>query len=79
MCCILDSEQSGVRNNMDADSDKSLQEELQRFTTGQNGLCESDTGPTHKVCSMFFKLLLEVTKLYNVPGIATTKLRKIKL
>jgi len=36
---------------MDADSDKSLQEELQRFTTGQNGLPESDTGPAHKVYS----------------------------
>ena len=58
---IVDSEQSGVRHNMDADSDKSLQEELQRFTTGQNGVSESDTGPAHKVCSMFFKLLLVVT------------------
>jgi len=64
---------------MDADSDKSLQEELQRFTTGQNGLSESDTGPTHKVCSMFSKLLLEVTKLRNVPGTATTMLRKTKV
>ena len=58
---IVDSEQSGVRHNMDADSDKSLQEELQRFTTGQNGVSESDTGPAHKVCSMFFKFLLVVT------------------
>lgn len=57
MCYIIDSEQSVIRNNMDADSDKSMQEELQRFTTGQNGLSESHTGPAHKVCSMFFKLL----------------------
>ena len=56
MCYILDSEQSRVRNNMDADSDKSLQEELQMFTTRQNGLSESHTGPAHKVCSMVFKL-----------------------
>jgi hypothetical protein len=58
VCYILDSEQSTVRNNMEADSDKSLQEELHRFTTGQNGLSESDAGPTHKVCSMFFKLFI---------------------
>lgn len=55
MCYIVDSEQSRVRSNMDADSDKSLQEELQRFTTGQNGLSESHTGPAHKVCNVFFK------------------------
>jgi hypothetical protein len=56
VCYILDSEQSRVRNNMDADSDKSLQEELQMFTTGRNGLSESHTGAAHKVCSVFFKL-----------------------
>jgi len=56
VCCIVDSEQSRARSNMDADSDKSLQEELQSFTTGQNGLSEPHTGPAHKVCSMFFKL-----------------------
>jgi hypothetical protein len=63
VCYILDSEQSRVRNNMDADSDKSLQEELQMLTTGQNGLSESHTGPAHKVCSIFFIFLLEETKL----------------
>jgi hypothetical protein len=43
-----------MRDNMDMDSDKSLQEELLRVTTGQTGHSESDNDASHKVCSMLF-------------------------
>jgi hypothetical protein len=39
---------------MDMDSDKSLQEELLKVTTGQNKPFESDNDVSHKVCSMLF-------------------------
>jgi hypothetical protein len=66
MCYIIDSEQSIATNNMDADSDKSLHEELNRITTGQNGLSESDAGPALKVC---LHVLLEITNLCISHGI----------
>jgi hypothetical protein len=51
---ILDSGRSTMRDNMDMDSDKSLQEELLRVTTGQTGPSESNNDASHKVFSMFF-------------------------
>jgi hypothetical protein len=45
-----------MRDNMDVDSDKSLQEELLCVTTGQVGPSESDNEPTHKVCCVFLRV-----------------------
>ncbi|PNF37796.1 hypothetical protein B7P43_G10138 [Cryptotermes secundus] len=45
----LDSGRSTMRDNMDMDSDKSLQEELLRVTTGQTGHSESDNEESHKM------------------------------
>jgi hypothetical protein len=39
-----------MQDNMDVDSDKSLQEELLGLTAEQVGLSESDDDPPHKVC-----------------------------
>jgi hypothetical protein len=44
-----------MQDNMDVDSDKSLQEELLGLTGEQVGLSESDDDPPHKVCYVFLR------------------------
>jgi hypothetical protein len=46
-----------MQDNMDVDSDKSLQEELVSVTAGQVVPPQSDDDPIHKVCYMFLKSL----------------------
>jgi hypothetical protein len=46
-----------MRDNMDVDSDKSLQDEVLRVTTGQIGPSEPDDDQKHKVCCVFPKFM----------------------
>jgi hypothetical protein len=43
-----------MRDNMDMDSEISLQEELLRVTTGQTGHSASENDASYKVCCMLF-------------------------